>query len=131
MTYRLLADIVVVLHLLLIALGLLGGLLFYWKKWLVVVHLPLALWISLIEFFDWTCPLTPLEKALRVAGGEARYPGGFIDYYVLPVIYPPGLTPRVQIALGVTAVAVNLLVYARLARSYFCADPARSRRRSS
>ena len=119
MSYRLLADVVVAVHLLLIVCGLLGGLLYYWRKWLIFVHLPLALWISLIEFFDWTCPLTPLEKSLRAAGGEAGYAGGFVEHYLLPVIYPPGLTPDVQIVLGVVAASVNGLVYIAVARSYF------------
>lgn len=119
MIYGLLADVVVAFHVLFIVFALLGGLLYYWRRWTVFIHLPTALWVSLIEFFDWTCPLTPLEKFFRAAGGEAGYSGGFIEHYLLPVIYPPGLTPTIQIILGVVAATVNVLVYVAVARSHF------------
>ena len=92
MLYRVLADAVLIGHLLLIIYGLLGGLLYFWRSWLVWLHLPLAVWISLIEFFQWTCPLTPLEKQLRVLAGEGAYLGGFIEHYLIPLIYPGGTT---------------------------------------
>lgn len=106
-----LADAVVVLHLVVIVYGLLGGLLYYWKNWLVVPHLPLAVWISLIEFFGWTCPLTPLENTLRQAAGDAVYRSGFIEHYLLPLIYPVDLTSQLQLLLGVIALSTNLFIY--------------------
>lgn len=109
--YRLLADLVVVIHLALIVYGLLGGLLFFWRRWLIIFHLPLAVWISLIEFFGWICPLTPLENSLRLAGDEAGYDGGFIEHYLLPIIYPPSLTRHVALLLGLVALGLNLLIY--------------------
>lgn len=111
MLYRLLADAVLVLHLLLIIFGLLGGLLYFWRKWVLVLHVPLAVWISLIEFFGWVCPLTPLENALRRVGGEAGYDGGFIEHYLLALIYPASLTRNLQLLLGVIALGINLAVY--------------------
>jgi hypothetical protein len=65
-----------------------------------------------LEFTGARCPLTPLENALRRAAGGEGYPGGFIEHYLLPVIYPPGLTADVQVALGAGALLVNLAVYA-------------------
>ncbi|MFT7300903.1 MAG: hypothetical protein ACI89Z_001370, partial [Porticoccus sp.] len=35
----------------------------------MALHLPLGIWISLIEFTQWACTLTPLEKWLRESGG--------------------------------------------------------------
>jgi hypothetical protein len=64
----------------------------------------------------WPCPLTPLEQRLRVAAGEAGYSGGFIEHYVLPILYPAGLTPQIQIALGLFVLGLNLLIYAGLVR---------------
>lgn len=101
----------VILHLLLIIYGLLGGLLALWRRWTMVLHLPLAIWVSAIEFAGWVCPLTPLEKWLRESGGAEVYSGGFVEYYLIPIIYPPGLTPQIQIILGLIAIGVNLLVY--------------------
>ena len=119
MEYRIFADVVVVTHLLGIIYGLLGGLLYFWRHWLIFVHLPLALWISLIEFFGWICPLTPLENTLRIAGGEAGYNGGFIEHYLIPVIYPPGLTREVELVLGIIALGLNLTIYALVWRNWY------------
>lgn len=109
--YSLLADAVVVCHLLLIIYGLLGGVIALWRRWAIFLHLPLAIWVSVIEFTGWTCPLTPLEKWLREQGGAKSYSGGFVENYLIPIIYPPNLTPQVQIVLGLIALGANLLVY--------------------
>ncbi len=119
MLYRFLADAVLVLHLVFIIYGLLGGLLYFWRKWMLVLHVPLALWVSLIEFFGWVCPLTPLENSLRIAGGEAGYKGGFIDHYLSPLIYPAGLTRQLQLLLGVVALGINLAVYSLVLRHWW------------
>lgn len=82
-----------------------------WPR-LAFLHLPCVVWGAGIEFAGGICPLTPLEQRLRAAAGEAGYSGGFLEHYLLPVIYPPGLTPAVQIALGAVVVAVNVGFYA-------------------
>lgn len=111
MWYRLLADAVLVLHALFVVFVVIGGFLaIRWRR-LVWFHAPAALWGAAIEFRGWICPLTPLENALRRAGGQAGYPGGFLEHYLLPVIYPPGLTRGVQVVLGVVVVAANVVAY--------------------
>jgi energy-converting hydrogenase Eha subunit F len=111
MLYRILADLVVGVHALFVAFVMFGGLLaLRWPR-VAVLHLPAAVWGALIEFEGWICPLTPLEKWLRAQGGAAGYPGGFIEHYLLPVLYPAGLTRGVQLVLGSAVVVVNLLVY--------------------
>ena len=111
MFYRLLADLVVVAHLVFIIYALFGGLLGLWKKWNLFVHLPAVAWIAIIEFQGWICPLTPLENSLRSAGGSSGYEAGFVEHYLIPVIYPPELTRTLQVMLGGMAIAVNLAVY--------------------
>jgi hypothetical protein len=111
MPYRILADLVVGVHALFVAFVLLGGLLALRWPWVAALHLPAAVWGALIEFQGWICPLTPLEQSLRAAAGEAGYQGGFIEHYLLPVLYPAGLTHRVQLVLGSVVIAVNVLVY--------------------
>jgi hypothetical protein len=106
-----LADAVVICHLLLIVYGLLGGFIALWRRWAILLHLPLAIWVSAIEFTGWTCPLTPLEKWLREQGGAESYSGSFVENYLIPIIYPPNLTPQLQIVLGLIALGANLLVY--------------------
>ncbi len=116
MLYRLLADLVVVAHLLFIIYALLGGLLGLWNRWSLLIHVPAAVWIGVIEFQGWICPLTPLENRLRSAGGAAGYEGGFVEHYLIPVIYPPGLTRSMQFVLGGVAVVVNVAVYSFVLR---------------
>ncbi|MBF6986459.1 DUF2784 domain-containing protein [Cupriavidus sp. IK-TO18] len=107
-----LADLVVIVHGLFIVFVVAGGLLVLRWPRLAWVHLPAAAWGVLIEWSGWICPLTPLENALRSAAGEAGYSGGFIERYLLPLIYPPGLTPAVQLWLGLVVLVVNVAVYA-------------------
>lgn len=111
MEYRLLADGVLLLHLLFILFVVGGGpLVLRWPR-LAWAHLPAAVWGAGIEFFGWICPLTPLENALRRLAGEAGYRGGFVEHYLLPVIYPGALTREIQIGLGLAVVAINAVAY--------------------
>jgi hypothetical protein len=111
MPYRLAADLVVALHVLFIAFVIGGGLLVWRWHRLAWAHVPAAMWGALIEFAGWICPLTPLENALRQRAGDAGYAGGFVEHYVIPVVYPAGLTPTVQIVLGTGVIVVNLIAY--------------------
>lgn len=117
MHYGLLADLVVVVHLGFVVFVVVGGLLVLRWGWVAWLHLPSALWGALIEFFGWMCPLTPLEQWLRRRAGEAGYEGGFVEHYILPVLYPGELTREIQIALGVGVVVLNLCIYGWLFRS--------------
>jgi hypothetical protein len=115
MAYRIAADLLVVVHALFVAFVVLGGLLVWRWPRLAWTHLPAAAWGACIELAGWTCPLTPLENALRRAGGEAGYTGGFIDRYLVPLLYPAGLTRGESVVLGIGVVVLNLAIYARLA----------------
>jgi hypothetical protein len=116
MGWRLLADLIVVLHAAFV-LFVVGGALLV-AKWprLLPLHLLCVIWGAYTEFTGTVCPLTPLENHLWRMAGESGYAGGFIEHYVIPVIYPAGLTSGIQLALGVLAVAVNLVAYAVLWR---------------
>jgi hypothetical protein len=80
------------------------------------VHLPAAVWGALIALVGWICPLTPLENWLRVRGGTAPYHTGFLEHYLLPILYPMAMTRALQVATGVFVVALNVLVYACVLR---------------
>lgn len=114
MVYSWLADGVVVCHALFVAFVAAGGLLVWRWPTLAWVHLPALAWGVAVEAAGWVCPLTPLEQWLRGLAGEAGYAGGFIDYYLLPLLYPPGLTRPAQWALAAAALAVNGVVYGLL-----------------
>jgi len=108
------ADVVVLVHLAFILFVAAGGLLvFRWPK-LAWVHVPAVVWGGLIELAGWICPLTPLENRLRGTAGEAAFAGGFIDRYIMPIVYPAGLTRGMQLTLGIAVIAVNLVVYGSL-----------------
>lgn len=120
MAYRVLAEIVMVLHFCFVVFVIFGGLLVLRRRSIAWLHLPAVGWGILIEFFWWTCPLTTLENRLRELGGEAGYATGFIDYYVSAVLYAP-LSPQVRIALGLMLVGFNLFIYLYLLRRQaFC-----------
>ena len=109
---RLAADAVLVVHLAFIVFVLVGGLLVLHRPIFAAMHLPAAGWAVFAELSGTICPLTPLENSLRRSAGAAGYEGGFIEHYLVPLIYPSGLTPRIQILLGLVVLAVNLAVYA-------------------
>jgi hypothetical protein len=111
MIYRLFADLIVVVHFAFVLFVVLGGLLVLrWPK-LVWLHVPVAVYGVLIELVGWVCPLTPWENRLRRLGGDAGYEGGFVEQYIVSLLYPEGLTPGIQIALGVGVLVINLALY--------------------
>ncbi len=112
MSDRLAADAVVVFHLLFIAFALCGGALVLWRRRFAWLHVPAVAWAAFVEFSGTLCPLTPLENALRRRAGDAGYAGGFVEHYLIPLIYPAGLTPAIQVAIGTVLVAVNVVFYA-------------------
>lgn len=105
------ADIIVVLHLLFILFVSCGGLLVLRWPRLACLHLPAALWGAMVEIQGWSCPLTPLEYHFRKNAGPMPTGQGFIEQYILPLVYPPGLTRQGQIFLGIMVIAVNLVIY--------------------
>lgn len=111
MHWQILADLVLLIHFAFIIFVLLGGILTMWWRWIPWVHLPAALWAVALEFGGWICPLTPLENRLLQAGGDAGYAGGFLEHYALPIIYPQGLTPEIQMVLGFIVLLFLLVTY--------------------
>jgi len=114
--YRLLANAVVVVHALFIVFIVFGGFLAWRWRRVAVLHVPCAVWGMLIEYNGWICPLTPLENSLRMRARQQGYSGGFVEHYLLPAIYPAGLTPRIQVVLGTAVLVVNVITYAVVVR---------------
>ena len=111
MLYSVAADAIVILHLAFIVFVMLGGLLLLLWPRVVYLHLPAVVWGTLVELQGWMCPLTPLEQHLRKLAGEAGYSGGFVEHYLLPLIYPAGLTRDLQTVLALCVITVNLAIY--------------------
>ena len=112
MIWRTAADALVLVHLGFILFVLFGGLLLLRWPRLLWLHVPAVAWGIAVECLHLGCPLTPWENQLRRAAGQAGYEGGFIEHYLIPLIYPAGLTPQIQLWLGAIVVLVNLTVYA-------------------
>jgi hypothetical protein len=114
MSYRLLADVVLLVHAAFVVFVMLGGLaVLRWPR-LAWVHLPVVAWGAGIEFAGGICPLTPLENHWRRLAGEQGYMGGFVEHYLMAALYPEGLTRGLQIVLGLVVLAVNAAVYVRV-----------------
>jgi hypothetical protein len=111
MAFRLLADATVVAHLAFVLFVVAGGLLVLRWPRVAWAHVPAVAWGAWIEFAGWLCPLTPLENWLRARGGQTVYTADFIDQYVVPMLYPPGLSRDLQWLLGGLVLAVNAGVY--------------------
>jgi len=111
MIYLALADFVLLLHMAFVLFATLGGfLVFKWRR-VAWFHIPAALWAALIELVGWVCPLTPLENWLRRQGGEVGYQTGFIERYLLPLIYPAPFSRSLHVVLGLLVMCVNLAIY--------------------
>ena len=111
MVYKLLSDIVLLLHLAFIVFVIFGGLLALRNAKWAWLHAPAAVWAALVELAGWICPLTPLENWLSFRAGAGTYQDSFIAYYIFPLIYPTQLTRNVQIILGTGVVLICLITY--------------------
>lgn len=115
---RLLADLTLIIHLLFIIFVILGALLVIKWKYIMWVHIPCAIWGSLLEINYWICPLTHLENYFHQQANEAGYTGGFIEHYLIHIIYPPGLTPGLQLILGILVIVINMIIYGFICWKY-------------
>ena len=115
MFFRMAADGVLLLHLAFIGFALLGGLLAVRWRWMPLAHLPAVAWAFFVELTGRSCPLTSIENTLRLSAGQSGYAGGFVEHYLLALVYPAGLTPGIQVMLAIMVVGVNIVIYLWLA----------------
>jgi hypothetical protein len=116
MLYRMAADFVLVVHLGFVLFVALGGFVALYRPRWAFLQVPAVIWGVFVEYSGWTCPLTPLEVALRERGGEAGYAGGFVEHTVTSLLYPTTLSRAAQIVLGTLALGVNAGVYWKIWR---------------
>ncbi|MGH8296503.1 MAG: DUF2784 domain-containing protein [Steroidobacteraceae bacterium] len=118
MGWRILADLLVTVHLAFAVFVIFGG--FLARRWWLAVfaHLPALAWGFWVETSGQICPLTPLENHWRRLAGEAGYRGGFLNHYVVSILYPPWLTRPDQWVLAALLLAINLVAYGALLRPH-------------
>ena len=113
MFYRILTDLTVAVHFAFLIFVVAGGFLARRHRWLAIPHLLAAGWGVYVEATPGLiCPLTPLENTFALRAGQAGYQGSFIEHYLVPVIYPEGLTRAAQWVLAVLVVVINVTMYA-------------------
>lgn len=112
MLYRIGADFVLFFHSLIVMFATCGGAFVYYDRDWLWLHVPVVIWSSLVNLAHWTCPLTPLEQALRARAGQSGYSGGFVEHYVGRFVYPGGMPRKLELVAGVSIIAWNVLVYA-------------------
>jgi hypothetical protein len=117
MGFQILADATVVVHLAFVLFVVLGGMLVLWRRWIAWLHVPAAIWGAWVEFAGWICPLTPFENWLRRRGGGEGYAAGFVEQYLLPVLYPAALTRELQWIFGAIVIVINAAVYVIIVRN--------------
>ena len=116
MLYALLAGLTVTVHAAFVLFVVLGGTLVLRRPRAALLHVPAVLWGAFVEFSGRICPLTPLENRFRALAGASGYPEGFLEHYLLGLLYPAGLTTTTQYALGAVVLSVNAAAYLLLWR---------------
>ena len=112
MIYRVLTDVTVTIHFAFLAFVVAGGLITRRYRWITVPHLLSVAWVVYVEATPGlVCPLTPLENYFATRAGGAGYEGSFIEHYLVPIIYPDGLTPTLQLTLAGIVLGLNVAVY--------------------
>ena len=109
--YLFLAEALVVFHFCFVLFVLSGGFLLSWRKWIACLHIPAALWGVIVESTGGHCPLTPLENRLREAVGGVPYEGGFVEHYIMPIVYPHEITYDFQLTLAMMIAVINIVLY--------------------
>ena len=110
--YELAAEIILIIHFLFIIFVIFGALLFFVAKKIVFIHIPAIIWGSYIELTHSICPLTYLENWFLHKSNLTIYSEGFIQNYLVPIVYPMSLTKDLQIFLGIGLIVINIVIYA-------------------
>ncbi|RRS00728.1 DUF2784 domain-containing protein [Glycomyces terrestris] len=112
MFYRILADATMIVHFMFLAYVVAGGFIAWrWPRtWFA--HAAVAVYGTFNGIIQFVCPLTPLEHHWRLKAGQAGLePAGFVETYLIGVVYPAEHWPTVQL----TAAAVVLASWIGLA----------------
>ena len=109
--YELAANLILIVHFIFIIFVVFGALLFFVVKKIVFIHIPALIWGSYIELTHSICPLTYLENWFLNKANLTIYSEGFIQNYIVPIVYPADLTKDLQIYLGITLIVINIIIY--------------------
>jgi hypothetical protein len=110
--YELAANLTLIVHFAFILFVVFGALLFFVATKIIFIHFPALIWGSYIELTNSICPLTYLENWFLHKANLTTYSEGFIQNYLVPIVYPVSLTKDLQIYLGIALIVINIVFYA-------------------
>ena len=110
--YELAADLTLIIHFAFILFIIFGALLLFITTKIIFIHIPAFIWGSYIELTNSICPLTYLENWFLHKANLTTYSEGFIQNYLVSIVYPVSLTKDLQIYLGITLIVINIIIYA-------------------
>ena len=109
--YELAGDLTLIVHFVFIIFVVFGALLFFVSTKIIYVHVPALIWGIYIELTHSVCPLTYLENWFLQKANLTTYSEGFIQNYLLPIVYPKNLTEDLQTYLAIVLIVTNIIVY--------------------
>jgi len=118
--YHVAANLLVMIHLVFIVFVIAGAFTVLKWPWVILLHIPAVIWGVIVELKGWVCVLTPWENNLRRLAGQEGYSGGFIEHYIISLIYPAELTRDAQLVMGLIVITINLCVYCFIAYQLMC-----------
>ena len=109
--YELAADLTLIVHFAFIIFVVFGALLFFVSTKIIYVHVPALIWGIYIELTHSVCPLTYLENWFLQKANLTTYSEGFIQNYLVPIVYPKNLTEDLQTYLAIVLIVANMIMY--------------------
>ena len=120
--YEIAANLTLIVHFVFILFVVFGALLFFVATKIVFIHIPAFIWGSYIELTHSICPLTYLENWFLHKANLTTYSEGFIQNYLVFIVYPTNLSKNLQIYLGIAIIVANMIIYgliiSRLKKKY-------------
>ena len=109
--YEFAADLTLIVHFAFIIFVVFGALLFFVSTKIIYVHVPALIWGIYIEITHSICPLTYLENWFLQKANLTTYSEGFIQNYLVPIVYPKNLTEDLQTYFAIVLIVANMIMY--------------------
>ena len=109
--YEFAANLTLIVHFAFIIFVVFGALLFFVATKIFYVHIPALIWGIYIELTHSVCPLTHLENWFLQKAKLLTYSDGFIQNYLVPIVYPADLTEDLQTRLALALILINTIIY--------------------
>ena len=120
--YEIAANLTLIVHFVFILFVVFGALLFFVATKIVFIHIPAFIWGAYVELTHSICPLTYLENWFLHKANLTTYSEGFIQNYLVFIVYPTNLSKDLQIYLGIAIMVANMIIYglifSRLKKKY-------------